>query len=62
VKEVGDSGKVIGINQIKNVYDATGVSLSTLKLILKVYTHNNEWGKISAHLTKDGQEGKLKLM
>jgi hypothetical protein len=43
MKEVGNSGKVIGINQIKTCL------WSTLNLILKVYKYNNEWGKISAH-------------
>jgi hypothetical protein len=37
MKKEADSGKVINVNQIQNcVYEATGVSLSSLKCILKV--------------------------
>jgi signal recognition particle GTPase len=62
MKEEAESSKVININQIQNrVSDATGVSLSSLKRILKEY-ENNKWGRNSAHLTKNGQEGKLKLI
>jgi signal recognition particle GTPase len=46
MKKEDDSGKVININQIQNrVSEATGVSLSSLKRILKEYEYNKRVGK-----------------
>jgi signal recognition particle GTPase len=55
---------VINVNQIKNrVSEATGVSLSSLKRILKEYEHNKRVGKeFGTPHKKNGQEGKLKLI
>jgi hypothetical protein len=56
-----ESVKVINVNQMQNhVSEATGVFVSSLKCILKEYEHNKRVGKELAHLTKSGQEGKLK--
>jgi signal recognition particle GTPase len=41
MKKEAERGKVINVNQIQNhVSEATGVSLSSLKCILKEYEHN----------------------
>ncbi|KDR06849.1 hypothetical protein L798_03504 [Zootermopsis nevadensis] len=46
MKKEADSGNVINVNQIQNrVSEATGVSISTLKRILKEYEHNKRVGK-----------------
>jgi signal recognition particle GTPase len=43
MKKETESGKVINVNQIQNrVSEATGVSLSSLKRILKEYENNGE--------------------
>jgi signal recognition particle GTPase len=46
MKKEAESGKVINVNQIQNrVCEATGVSSSSLKRILKEYEHNKLVGK-----------------
>jgi signal recognition particle GTPase len=63
MKKEADSGKVININKIQNrVSEATGVSLSSLKHILKEYEHNKRVGKEFDTPHRNGQEGKLKLI
>jgi hypothetical protein len=47
---------------MKKEGEATGVSLSTLKCILKEYEHKKCAGKEFSHLTQNSQEEKLKLM
>jgi signal recognition particle GTPase len=62
MKEEAESGKVINVNQIQNrVSEATGVSLSSLKRILKEYEHKKRVGKEFGTPNRNGQEGKLKL-
>jgi signal recognition particle GTPase len=60
-----NSGKAVNVNQIQSrVSETTGVSLSTLKRILKGYEHNKRVGRNSAPPPpkKKSQRGKLKLM
>jgi hypothetical protein len=61
VKHEADSGKAVSVKQVqKCIFDTAGVSINTLKHILKEHKHNRKCVRNSAHFT-DKCEKKIKI-